>query len=409
MKLVIFGLTISSSFGNGHATLLRGLFRALAGRGHRVVFFERDVEYYAAHRDLWEMPGVELVLYPEWTDEVVRRARGELGGADVGMVTSYCPDGIAATDLVIESKAGVRAFYDLDTPVTLDALRAGLPVSYVGPRGLRDFDVVLSYTGGAALDELREQLGARRVAPLYGSVDPEIHRPVAPIDAYRANFSYLGTYAGDRQPALERLFLEPARQMPEKRFLIGGSKYPQDFPWGANVFYVMHVPPAAHPAFYCSSRWTLNVTRRAMAEMGYCPSGRLFEAAACGAPVLSDWWEGLDQFFTPGAELVVARTTEDVVDALSMTEEEAARVGRAARERALAEHTAEHRAVEVEGILDGASRASSGADAGARADAVAGVMAGSRAEVIEAGTETRTAAGRVAASPAHDCEWPAEV
>jgi spore maturation protein CgeB len=347
MKLVIFGLTISSSWGNGHATLWRGLCRALAARGHRVVFFERDVQYYADNRDLWEIPGGELVLYREWSD-ALPAARRHAAEADVAMVTSYCPDGVAATELVAGSPAAVRAFYDMDTPVTLDALRSGAPVSYLGPRGLRDFDLVLSFTGGAALDELRSTLGARRVAPLYGHVDPDIHRPVPPMPGEPVDLSYLGTYAADRQDALEMLLVEPARRLPGRRFRIGGAQYPHDFPWTPNTLFMRHVPPAQHPAFFCSSRLTLNVTRRAMAEMGWCPSGRLFEAAACGVPILTDTWAGLDEFFTPGGEILTAAHTGDAVAALELDDAELARIGRAARERTLDEHTSARRAAELE-------------------------------------------------------------
>jgi spore maturation protein CgeB len=353
MKLGIFGLTISSSWGNGHATLWRGLCRALSRRGHRVVFFERDVPYYAEHRDLVELPGVDLQLYSDW-NEVLPLARRELSDADVGMVTSYCPDGIAASDLTLDSNARLKVFYDLDTPVTLESVTVGRPVSYIGPRGFADFDLVLSYTGGRVLKELKTRLGARRVAPLYGSVDPESHRPAPPMEAYRADFSYLGTFAADRQRTLDWLFLEPARRMPERRFIIAGAMYPQSFPWTKNMMFVRHLPPVEHPAFFCSSRLTLNVTRAAMAGMGYCPSGRLFEAAACGAPVLSDWWEGLDEFFEPGSEILVGCRSEDTIEALKMPPEQLAQIGRAARERALAQHTADHRANDLETALDSA-------------------------------------------------------
>jgi spore maturation protein CgeB len=351
MNLVVFGLTISSSWGNGHATLLRGLFRALVKRGHRIVFFERDAPYYAAHRDITEMNGVRLIFYSDWA-EVRHLAQQALADADTAVVTSYCPDGIAASNLVFSSGAHLLCvFYDLDTPVTLDRLRAGLSVTYIGAGGLKDFDLVLSYTGGAALVELQAHLGARRVAPLYGSVDPLIHKPVPAVDSYSADLSYLGTFADDRQAALNRLFIEAARRAPHSRFLIGGSKYPQDFSWTKNIFYVMHVPPPRHPAFYCSSRLTLNVTRGAMAQMGYCPSGRLFEAAACGVPLVTDEWEGLDQFFTPDTEIIVARRTQDTLEALTMPDEELARVARAARERTLDEYTAERRAIDFETLL----------------------------------------------------------
>lgn len=350
MKLVIFGLTISSSWGNGHATIWRGLCRALARRGHRIVFFERDVPYYASHRDLTGLPGIELVLYPDW-DEVLPCARKHLADADAGMVTSYCPDGIVSSELVLSSRVPLRTFYDLDTPVTLKSLAEGRPVEYIGPWGLGDFDLVLSYTGGVALDALRTRLGARRVAPLYGSADPAAHRPVPADETYRADLSYLGTYAEDRQELLQSLFIEASKRLPRRRFLIGGSLYPDTFPWTRNIHYVRHVPPPDHPAFYCSSSFTLNVTRRAMADMGYCPSGRLFEAAACGTPLVSDEWEGLDRFFAPGEEIVVAHTTGEVVETLTMPEEQRGRIAAAARERALSEHTAEHRARELEGIL----------------------------------------------------------
>jgi spore maturation protein CgeB len=353
MKLVIFGLSISSSWGNGHATLWRGLCRALIRRGHRVVFFERDVPYYAGSRDLWELAGGELVLYGDW-GETAPLARRHLADADVGLVTSYHYDALAATELVLGSPAALRAFYDLDTPVTLAALDGGAGVSYIGPRGLGDFDLVLSYTGGRALDELRTRLGARRVAPLYGHVDPDVHRRVPPTEAFRADLSYLGTYAADRQRALEELFIEPARRMPGTRFLIGGAQYPEDFPWTDNIWFVKHLPPPAHPAFFASCRLTLNVTRQAMAEMGWCPSGRLFEAAACGTPLLSDAWEGLDAFFRPGEEILVARTASDTVAALSTSDEELARMARAARERTLGEHTSERRAAELEALLEAA-------------------------------------------------------
>lgn len=355
MKLVVFGLTISSSWGNGHATLWRGLCRALVARGHRVVFFERDVPYYAGTRDLWEIPGGELVLYPDW--EAVRpTAERHLADADVGVVTSYCADGAAASDLVLGSAVSVRSFYDLDTPVTLDALESGREVPYLPPDGLGGFDLVLSYTGGRALDALRERLGARRVAPLYGHVDPDVHRPAPPAGGTQADLSYLGTYAADRQAAVDALFLEPARRMPERAFWLAGAQYPHDFPWTPNVWFRQHLPPSDHAAFLCSSALTLNATRRAMAEMGWCPSGRLFEASACGVPILSDAWDGLDAFFTPGEEILVARTTEEAMEAISAPRERLERIARAARERTLAEHTSERRAVDLEAALEEARR-----------------------------------------------------
>ena len=351
MLIVVFGLSISSTWGNGHATLWRGLVRGLIRRGARVVFFEQDVPYYAEHRDLAALPGCELALYGEWAD-AAPLARRRLAEADVAIVTSYCPHGVEASELALSSRAPRRVFYDLDAPVTLARLRAGDRPRYLPPQGLGDFDLVLSYTGGRTLDELRALLGARRAAPLYGHVDPELHRPAVPQDRYRCDLSYLGTFAADRQAALEELFVRPARARPGRRFLIAGAQYPQDFPWSANTWFVRHLPPDEHPAFFSSSRLTLNVTREAMARMGWCPSGRLFEAAACGCPVLSDWWEGLDSFFEPGREILVARSAEDSLAALSLGDGELARIAEAARARTLEAHASHRRADELLRLLE---------------------------------------------------------
>jgi spore maturation protein CgeB len=356
MKIVIFGLTVSSSWGNGHATLWRGLIRCLARRGCRLVFFERDVPYYAMNRDLFELPDGELEIYQDWA-AVLPQARRHVAEADVALVTSYCPDGIAATELVLGAPRALRVFYDLDTPVTLAQIGRGQTTSYIGSRGLADFDLVLSYTGGAALDELRCRLGARQVLPLYGHVDLDAHRPAEPRGHFAADLSYLGTYSADRQAALHALLIEPATHRPALRFLIGGAQYPGDFPWTDNIFFVRHLPPDQHPAFYSSSRLTLNVTREAMAAMGWCPSGRLFEAAACGAAILSDYWPGLEDFFEPGRDILVAGTTDEALAALDRPDAELRQLAERARERVRAEHSSERRAGD---LLDALSAVAAG-------------------------------------------------
>ena len=348
LKLVVFGLSVSSSWGNGHAVLWRALIRAFGTLGHHIVFFERDVPYYAQNRDLTVLEGGRLVLYEDW-ETALPEAKLELADADAGMITSYCPDALAATELVLGAPI-IRLFYDLDTPVTLSRLAAGEAVAYVGPEGLSAFDLVLSYTGGAALAGLRNRLGARRVAPLYGSVDPDHYRPESPKEP-RGALSYLGTYAADRQPALERFFVEPARRRPHDTFILGGAQYPADFPWTENVFFWRHVAAHEHPRFYASARSTLNVTRQAMAALGWCPSGRLFEAAACGTAIVSDRWDGLEDFFAPEKEIIIVRTTENVLGALERDDAEMSRIGRAARERVLTGHTALSRAAELERLL----------------------------------------------------------
>jgi spore maturation protein CgeB len=352
MKLVIFGLSVSSSWGNSHATLWRGLIRAIAARGHRVVFFEREVEALAAHRDLSRerASAFDLVLYPNWTD-VRERVRSELLDADAAIVTSYCPDGVAATDVVSSSRVPRRVFYDLDTPITLARVRAGDDVPYLSHHGLKPFDLVLSITGGAALEELRTRLGARLVAPLYGCVDEEAFAPVPPADRFVASLSHLGSYSPDRKEMLERLFLTPARLLPESTFVLGGSLYPSDFMWADNIRYLPSLAPADHASFYCSSRITLNVTRGPMRQIGYCPPTRLFEAAACGVPVLTDSWAGLRRFFTPQKEILVADTTEAAIELLGLPRGELDTIASRARERTLDQHRAECRAEEFLDLL----------------------------------------------------------
>ncbi len=350
MKFVIFGLTITSSWGNGHATIWRGLCKALVHRGHEIVFMERDVPYYAAHRDVSYLPDIKIYLYQNWPDALAI-AETELKNADVGIVTSYCPDGSEASQFINRRSSLLRVFYDMDTPITLKSLADGQSVFYVEPRGLTDFDYVFSYTGGKALEELKYKLGAQRTAPLYGCADPEVHMPTKPVNRYLSDLSYLGTYSEDRQAALEQLFLQTASRLPDKKFMIGGSLYPQEFPWTTNIWFRRHVPPPEHSSFYCSSTFTLNVTRQAMADMGYCPSGRFFEAAACGVPVITDLWEGINLFFKPAEEIVIARETNDVVNALQMPEDRRLSIAKSAMERVLAEHTASRRAEEFERVL----------------------------------------------------------
>jgi spore maturation protein CgeB len=347
MRIAIFGLSISSSWNDGHATLWRGLGKALVELGHEFLFFERDVPEHAGARDWPALPpslgDSSLVLYSDWST-VESRVRRELASCDAAIVSSYCFDAHAATDAILDARHPLAVFYDLDTPVTLEALRSGKQVSYIPWRGLSDFDLVLSYTGGAALEALRSDLGAHRVRPLYGHVDPDVYQPVAPVAHYRAALSWLSTYSADRQAMLDELFVAAARLRPKDKFLIAGAHYPEHFPWSSNVSLLRHLPPKEHAAFFCSSRLTLNITREPMARLGWCPAGRLFKATACAAAVLSDEWTGLDEFYTPGEQILVARNTEDTLAALDMSDARLRAIGRAARERTLDEHTSLHRA-----------------------------------------------------------------
>jgi spore maturation protein CgeB len=350
LRIVLLGLSITSSWGNGHATNYRGLVRALARRGHDVLFLERDVPWYAAERDLPEPPWGRTGLYGS-VEELRERFSEALRDADLVVVGSYVPDGVAVAEHALDSSRGPVAFYDLDTPVTLAALAQG-QCEYLTPELAGRFDLYLSFTGGPTLGRLEREFGVRRARAFHCFVDPEAYRPLEAAERWAAG--YLGTYGADRQPALERLLLEPARSRPDLRFVVAGPQYPETVDWPANVERIEHLAPPEHPAFYAAQRFTVNVTRADMRRAGWSPSVRLFEAAACGVPVVSDGWEGLDTFFAPGREILVEETRERL-EALSA--EDARAIGQRARARVLAQHTAEHRAVELEahvGSLAGA-------------------------------------------------------
>ena len=359
MKLTIFGLTLSSSWGNGHATPYRALLRGLHRLGHRCVFYEKDVEYYYWRRDFTSCDYCELVLYPEWL-AVRARALADAAESDVVVVGSYCPEGARIGEELLGLPGPLHVFYDLDTPITLEKLQAG-GLDYLTARQIPVYDLYLSFTGGEILRELEDAWGARRARPLYGCVYPEVYARVPPRQEYQCRLSYMGTHSPDRQHKLERLFLEPARQLPVERFLLAGSLYPRDWTWPLNVERFDHVAPADHPALYSSSRATLNITRDGMARAGYCPSGRFFEAAACGTPILSDWWQGLHEFFGP-EEIVVVGNETDVIAALSRDDAELARMAGRARQRTLEEHTGEHRARQLLNFLEEAAAARNSRD-----------------------------------------------
>lgn len=341
MKIVVLGLSLSSAWGNGHATTYRALLTALAARGHDILFLERDVPWYAAHRDLVAPDYCRLHFYEsldglnQWQDEIA--------GADVVIVGSYVAEGVAVGRLVRSVARGVVAFYDIDTPVTLKKLEGG-DTEYLAPDLIPGYDLYLSFTGGPTLDLLEGRYGSPAARPLYCAVDPVAYRPRGVTK--RWDLSYLGTYSTDRQPALERLLIEPARQMPERRFVVAGPQYPDDLDWPDNVERIEHLAPEHHAEFYSASTLTLNITRADMIARGWSPSVRLFEAAACAAAILSDRWEGIDTVFTPGEEILLADGPESVAAALRSTE--LSRIGEAARIRVLAQHTADHRAAALE-------------------------------------------------------------
>ncbi len=295
----------------------------------------------------------DLILYRDW-DEIRARALNDVRSADAVIHASYCPDGARIIDEVAGAISGLHLFYDLDTPITLAKLVAG-SAEYLRRDQIPYFDVYLSFTGGRILHDLEERWGARCARPLHGCVDAEVYGRVPEEQEFRCLLSYMGTHAQDRQEKLNHLFLEPARQLPGEQFVLAGSLYPREWKWPDNVRHFDHVSPARHPALYSSSRFTLNVTRGDMARCGYCPSGRFFEAAACGTPIISDWFEGLDAFFRPGKEIAVVSEPQQVLSVLEMPEYERTTMARRARERTLAEHTGDQRAAQLLGYLQEAT------------------------------------------------------
>lgn len=344
MNIVILGLSITSSWGNGHATTYRGLVRELAAKGHDVLFLERDVPWYAASRDLAEPPYCATRLYRTLA-QLRQRYTRRIREADLVIVGSYVPDGVAVGEWVTETAEGLTAFYDIDTPVTLAKLAAG-DFEYLSPHLIRRYEVYLSFTGGPTLRKIEKKYGSPMARALYCSFDPDHYFP----EKRRAKWDlgYLGTYSDDRQPTVERLLNDTARKRADAKFIVAGPQYPETIEWPKNVKRVTHLPPAEHRAFYNAQRFTLNVTRAAMIRAGWSPSVRLFEAAACAVPIISDWWDGLDSLFEPEREILIAESTRDVLRFLRLDDETRKRIATNARARVIEEHTAAHRAEELE-------------------------------------------------------------
>ncbi len=349
MKLTVIGLTITSSWGNGHATTYRALLREFAARGHSVTFLEHDKPWYASHRDLPNPPYARTLLY-ESVDQLKQRHAADVAEADAVIVGSYVPQGVEVGDWALRTARGPVGFYDIDTPVTLAKLRRG-DHEYLTPELIARYAVYLSFSAGPMLERLEKDYRSPAARALHCSMDPTLYYPEQ--RTLTRDLGYLGTYSDDRQPTLEKLLIEPARQWPTGRFVVAGPQYPETIAWPANVERIEHCPPAEHRAFYTDCRWTLNVTRADMIEAGWSPSVRLFEAAACGVPILSDAWNGLGDYFAPGTEIMTARTPAEALAIVrDMPESQRHALAEAARCKVLAHHTAAHRAAELEHYLD---------------------------------------------------------
>ena len=345
LDIVILGLSITSSWGNGHATTFRALVRALSARGHNVCFLERDVPWYAENRDLPNPPYGLTQLYKS-VAELKRKLARRVMNADLCIVGSYVPDGVEIGEWAIRTCRGVKAFYDIDTPVTLAKLETG-DAEYLTPRLVRRYDLYLSFTGGPVLRKIERELGSPMARALYCSVDPKLYFPESCRTKW--DLGYMGTYSVDRQPSLEQLLIEPARRSHGLRTVVAGPMYPLELSWPANVERIEHLAPSAHRRFYNSQRFTLNLTRADMRAVGFSPSVRLFEAAACATPIISDYWPGLETFFELKQEILTASSSDAVLRYLNaIPEQERRAIGERARLRVLAEHTSERRAIELE-------------------------------------------------------------
>lgn len=345
LNIVILGLSVTSSWGNGHATTFRGLIRELDKKGHQVSFLERDVPWYASNRDLPHPPFCKTILYSS-LQELREKYTTLVKTADLVIVGSYVPEGVAVGEFVTSTSEGITAFYDIDTPVTLAKMEKG-DFEYLHPKLIPQYQLYLSFTGGPTLQRIEDQYGSPAARAFYCSFDPELYYPETVNMKW--DLGYLGTYSADRQPPLQRLMLDAAVQLGDRKFVVAGPQYPQDIRWAANVERIEHLPPSQHRAFYSSQRFAMNITRADMIKAGYSPSVRLFEAAACGTPIISDDWEGINSIFEIGTEILISKSAEETIHYLtSIREEERKKIGERARQKVLHHHTAAHRATELE-------------------------------------------------------------
>jgi spore maturation protein CgeB len=353
LNIVIIGLSVTSSWGNGHATTYRALLEALASRGHHVTFLERDVPWYRGHRDLTKPSNWTVKLYQSLQD-IPRRYTSLIRDANLVILGSYVPDGIAIAEWVTAHAQGVTAFYDIDTPVTLAGLDQGL--EYLSAAMIPRFDLYLSFSGGPVPGMIEDAYGSPMARVLYCSADPDLYRP-HPVKQHWS-LGYLGTYSDDRQPSLERLLLAPAMMLADHQFVVAGSRYPEHLVWPDNVSRIEHLSQHQHPPFYSRQRFTLNLTRADMRALGFSPSVRLFEAAACGTPVISDRWPGIETIFEPGSEILLVSDAREVSQILrDIPEERRLAIADKARRRILADHTPDHRARQLEAYyLEAAGR-----------------------------------------------------
>jgi spore maturation protein CgeB len=351
MRIAFFGSSLVSAYWNGAATYYRGIIRALADLGHEITFFEPDAYDRQKHRDIDDPPWARVVVYPA-LESGVAGVLEQASGADVVVKAS----GVGVFDELLEKEVlglqGQRTsviFWDVDAPATLDRIAADPRDPMRG--NIPGYDLILTYGGGNPVVQAYLGLGARRCVPVYNGLDPRTHHPCPSEARFRADLSFLGNRLPDREVRVEEFFLGPAERMPDRSFLLGGSGW-SDKPLSRNVSYMGHVYTRDHNALNCSALAVLNISRESMARYGFSPATRVFEAAGAGACVISDRWEGLETFFEPEEEILVAANGEEVADQLEgLTGQRAMRIGKAALRRVLSEHTYGHRAKLVQNLL----------------------------------------------------------
>jgi spore maturation protein CgeB len=351
MNLAFYGSSLLSSYWNGAATYYRGLLRDLAARGWSVTFYEPDAFDRQSHRDIEPPEWAKVVVYPA-TEDAAQAVAAEARRADVVVKAS----GVGVfDDLLLEAVIAAAAphalklFWDVDAPATLAELRA--TPDHPMHRMLPGLDMVLTYGGGPPVIAAYEALGARHCRPIYNALDPETHHPVPADPRFAGDLAFLGNRLPDREARVERFFLAPAAALPDRRFLIAGSGW-EDKPMPANVGRIGHLSTNDHNTFNASPLAVLNIARDSMAEVGFSPATRVFEAAGAGACLITDAWEGVELFLQPGEEVLVARDGQDVIDLLaSLTEARAREIGRAALSRVLAEHTYARRGAEADALF----------------------------------------------------------
>ena len=351
MKIAFYGSSLVSAYWNGAATYYRGLLRALAARGYAITFYEPDVYDRQKNRDIDPPDWCRVVIY-EGTIDALKRVAAEAAEADIVVKASgvgFEDDLLLQAVLSAARPQALTIFWDVDAPATLAELRAA--PDHPLRKALATLDLVLTYGGGDPVVSAYRALGARDCIPVYNALDPDTHHPVPADPRFAADLGFLGNRLPDREARVERFFLAPAARLPESRFLLGGSGW-QDKPMSGNVHLLGHVSTREHNAFNVTPKAVLNISRESMAETGFSPATRVFEAAGAGACLITDHWEGIDLFLKPGTEVLVARDGRDVAEIMAtLGANNAKRIGAAALARVLAEHTYDHRAGAVDALF----------------------------------------------------------